>query len=448
MKSVDVMVDHATVMTMNPKREIINDGFIVIKGNEIIDIGPHEENQDSYKAEIIIDAKGNPILPGFVNTHHHFFSTYFRGSPYMHGEGTLDDFLRNIYSMGLTNASQEECYLAVLLGCIEMVRSGITCAIDNNGWISLEPVIAALDAFQDLGFRGTASRLITDRDLMGTGLPISEDPRRAEEETIGLIEKWKEDELQRVWFHPTYHPHCSDELFARLARAAQEHDAGLAIHFHEEQINVSDWVEKTGLSPIQYYQKKGVDILNERTIAAHCVWVDDKDIEILRKTGTGVSHNAVCNLYSAGIAPVPKMLAAGVTVGLGTDDAFGDMFELMKTTAMIHKLPSKDPGAISADKILEMATIDGAKVMGLDDIVGSIEIGKRADLVILDLKHANTTPVTNPLSYLIVYCGKPHNVDTVLINGVPVLIEGNVMTVDEAEVIEKTQKAMDRINLT
>jgi 5-methylthioadenosine/S-adenosylhomocysteine deaminase len=182
--------------------------------------------------------------------------------------------------------------------------------------------------------------------------------------------------------------------------------------------------------------------------------VDDVDIEILSKTSTGGSHNAVCNLYSAGIAPVPKMLAAGVTVGLGTDDAFGDMFELMKTTAMIHKLPSGDTNAISPEKILEMATIDGAKVidgaavMGLDDIIGSIEVGKRADLVILDLKHANTIPVTDPLSYLIVYCGKPHNVDTVLINGVPVLLEGKIMTVDEAEAIEKTQKAMDRINLT
>jgi 5-methylthioadenosine/S-adenosylhomocysteine deaminase len=433
---------------MNDEKEIIEDGFVAIDGAKIIDLGKQSDLGQNYKPKKVMDAKGNPVLPGFVNAHHHFFSTFFRGSPYMHGEGTLDDFLRNIYSMGLTNASQEECYLAVLLGSIEMVRSGITCAIDNNGWISHESVVGALDAFQDLGFRGTATRLITDRDLMDTGLPLSEDPHRAEEKTIDLIEKWKDNELQRVWFHPTYYPHCSDELFARLTRAAQEHDAGLAIHFHEEQINVSDWVEKTGLSPIQYYQNMGIDILNERTIAAHCVWVDDVDIEILSKTSTGVSHNAVCNLYSAGIAPVPKMLAAGVTVGLGTDDAFGDMFELMKTTAMIHKLPSGDTNAISPEKILEMATIDGAAVMGLDDIIGSIEVGKRADLVILDLKHANTIPVTDPLSYLIVYCGKPHNVDTVLINGVPVLLEGKIMTVDEAEAIEKTQKAMDRINLT
>ena len=144
---------------------------------------------------------------------------------------------------------------------------------------------------------------------------------------------------------------------------------------------MEEWKDMTGLSPIQYYKNQGVDVLNRNTIATHCVWVNDEDIQILKDTETPVSHNAVINLHSAGIAPVPKMLDAGLTIGLGTDDAFGDMFEVMKTTALIHKLPSGDSSVISADKILEMATIKGAKVMSLDDQVGSIEIGKKADIV-------------------------------------------------------------------
>jgi len=445
MEKVDILIKNATIFTMDPENQIIEDGFISIVGTDIVQVGKQGDQFSEGYSKRTIDARGNPILPGFVNTHHHFFSTYFRGSPYMHGEGDLLDFIKNVYSGGIMNANREDCYYAVLLGCMEMMKSGITSCIDVNGWTSLAAAEAALDAFQDAGIRGTEARLVVDQDPLQLGLVPGSEVSTALDETVDLIEKWEDHDRIRVWFHPTMPYQCSDELLGKISDLSRELDVGFSIHLHEEKTEIESWIENTGLSPIKYYYEKGIDILNERNIATHCVWLDDEEIDILKKTNTAVSHNAVINLHSAGIAPVPKLLAAGITVGLGTDDAFGDMFEVMKTTALVHKLPAGNSSVILPDKILEMATIDGARVMRLDDQVGSIQAGKKADLVMLDLHHPNTTPITSPLSYLIVYCAKANNVDTVIINGEIILRNGSFVSLDEKNVIEKTQRSLDRM---
>jgi 5-methylthioadenosine/S-adenosylhomocysteine deaminase len=203
--------------------------------------------------------------------------------------------------------------------------------------------------------------------------------------------------------------------------------------------------EMTGFSPIQYYHDKDLGFLNQNLVAVHCVWLDDEDIRILGETGTSVSHNPMVNLYAAGIAPVPALLEAGINVSLGSDGAFQDYFEVLKTAAMIHKVPAKDSAVISADKILEMATIDGARALGMEDEIGSIEVGKKADLVVFDLNHANTMPALEPLSYLIVYQAKSHNVDTVIIDGKVVLDNKEFSAIDEDLILAKTHAIAARL---
>lgn len=444
LQDVDIQIENALVMTMNKEREVIENGCVVIKDQNIIDVGKTEAIKKKYRSATNIDMRGNPVLPGFVNTHTHLYQSLLRSPAFIH-KANLFDFLEFIYKVIVQKASRQDFYYSAQISCIELIRSGCTCVIDNPGSIGMEMTKGVLHAIDDIGMRGIVGRLLLDRDLLKFGNPVLGNIDVALEETVELINQWKENDRIGVWFQPTNEFNCSDELMDKSSSLAKKHGAGVLTHLHEDIEEVRQWQVMTGYRPIQYFPQKGIHLLNTNLIAAHCVWVDDEDIRVLKETGTHVAHNPLSNLYVAGIAPIPKMVSAGINVSLGSDGLFHDFLEVIKMTALIHKIPSKNPGIFSADQVLEMATINGARAMGLENLIGSIEPGKRADLVLYDLQQANTSPSLQPVSYLLVYNGKNNNVDSVIIDGKFVMRDKKIITVEENEVMAKVQESAKRL---
>ncbi|MEM2991460.1 MAG: amidohydrolase [Halobacteria archaeon] len=428
-------------------RRVVKGGAIAIDGGKIIDIGATDKIAKKYSGNKTIDAKGFAILPGLINTHTHLHQTLLKS---LGDDYTLLGWLSEMMFPLTKDLKPKEAYYAALVGCIELIRSGCTCTADNHqNWKTHE---SCLEAMLDVGIRGIEARghYVIDR---WKALPreLIEDVEESIKRNEELIRKWhgEGNGRLRVWLGMQWPPACSDELFEKAYELSKKYSVGIMMHLHEVKEEVVRWKEETGYTPIQYYFHKGLRILNPNLLAVHCVWLDDEDIRILANRDVKVSHNALSNMYLAsGIAPVPKLIKAGVTVSLGVDGAASnnnqDMFELMKTTALLHKVASCDPLAITAEKVLEMATINGAKALGLESEIGSIEVGKKADIILIDLKEANMAPLNRLVSQL-VYCGKSYNVHTVIIDGKVVMENRKIKTVDEGEVIEKAQKVTDEL---
>lgn len=438
----NILIDHATLITMNSERQIIEDGAVAVQGTRIASVGSSHDIKNKQKFDKVIDAKHNPVLPGFVNTHNHFFQVLYKS---LLDDLALLDWLPIIYKLS-RNIRTEDCYYGALTGCIELIRTGCTCVLDENYPYAGETSKGVLKALMEVGMRGTVARGLFDRDLWKLGTPFIEDTDKQVNETVGLIQEWKDKDRVRVWFSPNWASYCSDELVEKASEMAERYHVGVSMHLHEVSEEVRRWKEMTGLSPIQYYHSKASKLLSSNLVAVHCVWLDDEDIRILNKAGAKVSHNPISNMYTAaGVSPVPRMLKAGLTVGLGTDGAASnncqDLIEVMKATALLHKVSTLEPTIMTAEKVLEMATIDGAKALGLEREIGSIEVGKKADLVLFDFKQANTTPINRPHSQ-IVYCSKSHNVQTVIIDGKIVMENRKMKTVDEIKVIKRTNETM------
>ena len=279
---------------------------------------------------------------------------------------------------------------------------------------------------------------------------LIQDTKETTKSTLETIEKWhgKDNGRINVWFGVGTVFTTSEEFMANATNLAKKYGVGICIHLHESKREVKEWKKRFGTTPIKYLDSE-IAFLNSNVLAAHCVWVDGDEIQILENTDTKVSHNPISNMFLAsGIAPVPEMLRAGITVGLGDDGACvsgtSDMLQQMKTAVLLQKVAKGDPTAITAETALEMATIEGARAIGLEKEIGSIEPGKRADLTIIDTEKPNFYPINRVHSQL-VYCGRAENVDTVIINGKVVMENGIVRTVDVQKVLEKAQKAADEL---
>lgn len=445
----DILIEHGTIITMNPGREIIEDGAVAVVGNSIVDVGPTAELAGRHVAAKVIDAAGGPVLPGFVNAHHHLYSMLHKGAPFHWEKGDLWTFLDVVYRRLLPGiTSQQDRYTIMLLPLVEMIKAGFTCTIDLNEWLDVGGAEAALEAFDDAGMRGAVARSLQDHDRWDVGGPVHSDVNIAVAETVDLVKRWKRHERVDAWFYLVTPLQCSDELTAEATQLAEAHQVGVATHLHEVPGEVARWREETGSSPIQYYHEHAIPYLTPRHNAGHCVHLDDRDIEILAETGVKPVHNSVTNATGAGLMPISKLHEAGVPVALGVDDGPTDMFEVMRSALRYQKLAHRDATALSADRVLEMATLGGAKAMLLDDRVGSLEVGKRADLVVLDLRHPRTTPVSPPIGAFVTYCATPENVDTVVIDGAVVMEGRKLTTVDEDAVVARAQEIMDRLGTT
>ncbi len=409
-------------------------GFVAVQGHRIVGVGP-SSGAAAFKAARTIDAAGHLLLPGLVNGHQHAPMSLLRG---IADDLELMEWLRSyIFPAEAKNVDPDFVYWGTLLAAAEMIRTGTTTYADMYYF---EGSVA--EATARIGMRGVLGETIIDFPS-----PDYPDPQEALAGTRDYLSQWKDHPLVT----PAVAPHspyiCSTETLKSSQKLAEEFDVPLLIHLAETEDEVQQVRDKANTTPARYLSEIG--FLSDRVVAAHAVWVDAEEIELLAGAGVGVIHNPESNMkLASGTAPVPDMLAAALDVGIGTDGPASnnniDLLQEIDTMAKLHKLISRDPTVLDARTALEIATRRGAAALGLGDQIGSIEVGKLADLITLSLDRGPGTPFYDPYS-TVVYSLLGDSVRTVVINGEIVFKDGRTTLVDEAEIGQNAYRLKERL---
>ena len=428
---VDLVVSGGTIVTMDGQRRVIEDGAIAVNHQTIVMVGPRAEIEAKYVARQEIDARGKLVLPGLINGHTHVPMTLLRG---LKDDVSLDVWLQKyIFPAEAKNVNESFVRWGTRLGAAEMIRSGTTTFADMYYF---EDAVA--DETKAAGMRGVLGETFID-------FPAPDNKSEAQmlAYTENFLKRWKGDPL----IHAAVAPHsiytCSKKTLKDAATLARKYSAPILIHVAETKKELVESRERNGATPVQYLDRIG--LLGPDVLAAHCVWVDETDRKILAERQVGCVHNPSSNMMLAsGVAPVVEERAAGVRVGLGTDGPAGsnndlNMMEEMDLAAKLQKVAKMDPQALGAKDALEMATIEGARALHMEKEIGSLEPGKKADVVVLSLDVPNAVPMYDVYSQT-VYALKASEVKTVVIDGRTVLADGKVLTVDEARVVEKARE--------
>lgn len=433
--NADLIVAGGTIVTVDNTRRVIENGAIAISRGRIVAVGPSAEIQKGYFARETIDARNRVIIPGLINGHTHIPMTLFRG---LADDLDLQEWLtRYIFPAEAKNVTEEFVRAGTRLGLAEMIRGGTTTYCDMYYF---EDAIA--EETSKAGVRGVLGETVID-------FPVADNKTNAE--AMAYVEKfvkrWQGDEL----IVPAIAPHApytvSEEHLKAVRAFSDRTGAPIVTHISETKREVDDSLKAKKATPIDYLE--GIGFLNERVIAAHVVWPTPAEIDTLKRLKVGVVHNPQSNMkLAAGVAPVPKMLAAGVRIGLGTDGAASNndlnMWEEMDTAAKLHKVFSGDPKVLSALEAFEMATIRSAQALHLDREIGSIEVGKRADIVIIERDDLHQIPLYNLYSDL-VYATKAADVMTVVINGKIVMRDRKLLTLDETAIKESARMFREKV---
>jgi len=424
-----------TIVTMDQSRRVIDDGGIAISQGRIVAVGSRADIERDYASRQRISAAGKVITPGLINGHTHVPMVLFRG---LADDLDLQEWLtKYIFPAEAKNVTEEFVRVGARLGLAEMIRGGTTTYCDMYYF---EDAIA--DETAKAGVRGVLGETLID-------FPVADNKTHAE--GMAYVEKfiarWKGHELIVPAVAP-HAPYTVSEQHLKAVRAFSDRTGvPIVTHISETKREVDDSVRDKGASPVAYLDRIG--FLNERVIAAHMVWPQGTDIAILKRRGVGVVHNPQSNMkLAAGVAPVPKMLAESLLIGLGTDGAASNndlnMWEEMDTVAKLHKVFTGDPKVISAQQAFELATIRGAQAVHLDKEIGSLEKGKRADILVIDRDTLNQIPLYNLYSDL-VYATKASDVETVIINGRLVMRNRRLLTLNETAVKNDARAFRDRI---
>jgi 5-methylthioadenosine/S-adenosylhomocysteine deaminase len=427
----DLIVSGGTVVTMDRLRAIVEDGAVVIKGDTILEVGSRAELEGKYQAAQTIDARGTLVLPGFVNGHTHVPMTLFRG---LHDDVTLDEWLHKyIFPAEAKNVDEEFVRWGTRLAAAEQIRSGITTFADMYYF---EDVIA--EETKAAGMRGVLGETFID-------FPAPDNKSEAEmlAYTEKFLKRWQGDPLIQAAPAPHSIYTCSRKTLQDSAALARKYQAPILIHVAEMKKEWEDSEKQNGMSPVGYLNSIGV--LGPDVVAAHCIYVDETDRELLAQKQVGCVHNPSSNMMLAsGVSPVPEMRAAGVAVGLGTDGPAGsnndlDLVEEMDLAAKLAKITKMSPTALNAKAVVEMATTDGAKALHMDKKVGSLEPGKKADLILISLDEPNAVPMYDIYAQL-AYALKASDVETVVIGGKVVMRDRKLLTVNEEQAIQKARE--------
>ncbi|MBI5205306.1 MAG: amidohydrolase family protein [Nitrospirae bacterium] len=429
MEKADYIIRGDYVLPMDEGHTVIKDGAVVVRGKSIIDVCEGKDISKKYSSKNIIGGENRAVLPGLINTHTHAAMVYFRG---MADDLPLKEWLeKHIWPAESKWLSPEFVSDATELACLEMLKAGITTYSD-------------MYFFEDAS--GRAAKKIGMRAVLGAGIvDFPTISGKNADEYLGkaekFIEKWKKDEL----ITPCIAPHsiyaCGPETLTKVKKIAGKYNVPIHIHVSEARWEVEEIEKKYDKRPVEHLENLG--FLDGCMVAAHCVWVNEKEIEALAKHKVGVSHCIESNLkLGSGIAPVPAMLRAGIMVAFGTDGAASNndlnILSEMSTAAKVHKTVSGDPTALDAKTALLMATRWGAEVLGLGEITGSLEKGKAADIIIMNLDRPHLTPLYDIYSH-IVYSSMASDVETVFVNGKFVVDNRKLCSVDEGEIISKAR---------
>ncbi len=428
-------IENGIIVTMNPEREILKDGTIVIEGNKIVDIGKTEQMRKKHNTDIRINAKNKLIIPGLISLHFHS-DNMSRGVGEHMG---LEEWLEKIYYPMLRAMENEDVYYSAAIAYAEALLSGTTTA--NDMYIKLE---ACAEAAEEIGIRAILSSTIGD---LVKDLESLEDNERAFKKKDGLS-----NGRIKIWFGNEWILISSEELIRKTRELADKYNTGIHIHLNEGKDEVEACLKKHGKRPTELAHELG--LLGTDVIAAHCVWLSDAEKKIYAETGTNVAHCPVSNMkLGNGIAPVTELLKLGVNVGLGPDDApcnnNVNMFETMKFASLAQKAKFLDASKMPSQKVFEMATINGAKALGMEDQIGSLEKGKKADIVLLDLRTPSLRPLftgnhSNVYQHL-VYVAPESAVETVIVDGKIIVEQKQLKTFNLDQLIDKHQTNAERL---
>ncbi|MBC8335738.1 MAG: amidohydrolase family protein [Anaerolineales bacterium] len=441
MIKVDYLFNNAIVLTMDEELNQYDPGAVAVKDDSIVAVGFEKEMLNTYEASEVIDCGGKILMPGLVNAHTHVPMTLLRG--------LADDLRLDVWLMGYMMPVEREfvtpefVQLGTKLACAELIRSGVTTFAD-------------MYYFEEEVAKATAKagmRALCAQSVMKFPSPDSASYEDSLDYTRGFIERWKYHPL----IVPGVGPHapytCTPEILNACAELAAEFDVPLHIHLSETAFEVENMRDAEGIPVIPYVKKHG--LFKAKVLAAHCVHIDTGEIRTLEQAGAGVAHNPSSNMkLASGVAPVQKMLDHGINVGIGTDGPASnndlDMFEEIRLAAFIAKGFSGDPTSVPASTALTMATRTGAKALHLGDLTGSLEPGKRADLILVDIFQAHNAPHfrrdPNNAYVQLVYAAKATDVTDVMINGAFVMRNHDLLTLDEADLMVQAQVYAEKID--
>lgn len=427
-----VAVKNGLLLTMDKENRVIQNGFLGILEDEIVYIG--KEPEDFFSDEII-DANGGIVLPGLINAHTHVPMSLFRG---LAEDIPLKQWLEDYIFPIEKRLNPELVYTGSLLSCAEMIMSGTTTFCDMY---CFEDEVAK--AAKKAGMRCLISEGLFDFPSPNYGDNIEDGYNY----TQWLIEKWKDDPLINVAVGPHTPYTCSEEVLRKSKEIAEAYGVPIIIHLAETELEVQEIRKRHRKTPTEYLHD--LRILGPNLIAAHCVHLSKGDLELLKNSDTKVVHNPECNMkLASGISPVPEMLNMGICVALGTDGSASnnnlDLFQEMDTASKLHKISKMDPSVMDAVTVVKMATIYGAKALGMEKLIGSLEVGKKADVIILNTNTPHMIPLYNPF-YGIVYSATGADVVCSIINGKVVMKEKRLVTLDIEEVIKDAKQWAEQI---
>ncbi len=442
---MSVIFSDCWLITMNERREILESASVCVEQDRIAAIGTRQQLQQRFPTAELVDCNGRIVMPGMVNTHTHLFQTLLKGLG--------DDMVLKKWFICMTGPSgvhltPEDAHVAALHGCVESIRSGVTSLVDFM-YVHTRPgmIKAVVEAFDATGMRGFACRgFVSLGEEYGVPRELIEDPEHAIGDAREQMRRYNKPGARvQVGVAPNMIWAVDEKGYRLTRKLADEEHALITTHVAETTFELQTAATRYGQTDTEFLSDIG--FLGPDVLAAHCVHCKEHDIRILLHHGTKVAHNPCSNMYLAsGCPPIPEMLLAGVTVGLASDGPASSnnhsLFQAMKFAALIQKGFHQDATIITAEKVLEMATIDGARAIGLEKEIGSIEVGKKADLVVLDYENAFMTPIHHPVS-AIVYSALGNEVTTVMIDGRFVMRDGVVTGVNEADVRRRAQVHAD-----
>ncbi|MDY0187381.1 MAG: amidohydrolase [Syntrophus sp. (in: bacteria)] len=435
LETVDTLILGGTILCLDEAMTMIENGALAIAGESIAAIGTEEDFRRRFTSPNLIDGTNTLIMPGLINSHTHAAMTCFRGiADDMH----LMDWLTNyIFPAESRNVDEELAWWGSLLACAEMIKSGTTTFCDM--YIFEEETAKAA--------RTAGMRCLLGEVLFDFPSPNAKTPSEGLAYTRKLLERWSGDPLIRVAVEPHSLYTCSRPLLLQARDLAEEFQVPLSLHLLENLSEKKQLQKQLGQEAVSYLEELGC--LNERLIAFHCVYLEEKEIRIFRDSGCKVVYNPESNMkLASGFAPVARMIQEGVCVGLGTDGCASnnslDMFQEMDTAAKLEKVRHLDPTLMPAETVVAMATRQGAHVLGMGDITGCLEAGKKADLILIDLNRPHLTPMYNPYSHL-VYAVNGSDVKSVFIAGNMVMKDRILLSLNEEEIMRQVHRIAERV---
>jgi 5-methylthioadenosine/S-adenosylhomocysteine deaminase len=438
---MDLVIRNATVVTMNPSREVLPNADVVIQGNRIAHVGRARKSRRSGGAQVI-DATGRVVIPGLIHGHLHACQTLFRNRA--DGLELLDWLRQRIWPFEAAHDAQSMRASADLT-FVELIKSGATALLDMGTVRHYDEVFSAARA---AGIRLTGGKAMMDA---GQGVPagLREGTEESLRESVRLLETWHGADEGRLRYAlaPRFVLSCTEALLKETASLAKLRGVRIHTHASENPTECRVVREQTGQDNVVYFEKLG--LLGPHTTLAHCVHLSPAELKALERTSTRVTHCPSANLkLASGFAPVPELLQHGISVALGADGAPCnnnlDLWVEMRLAALIHK-PKAGPLAMGPHQVLEMATLGGARALGLEEDLGSLEPGKKADLAIVALDQAHATPAGDDVVARLVHSGQSRDVRTVVVDGRVLMRERELRTLDEAEVLQRAELHAARI---